>query len=49
MLGPDEIHEELKPSTKDLVSAGPARVPRGEEKHEPLPNLNTKYPAIPKL
>jgi hypothetical protein len=39
MPAPDEIHEELKPSTRDLIHASPVRVPKGESKHAPLPDL----------
>ena len=31
--------QELQPSTRAIISAGPAKVPKGEGKHAPLPDL----------
>lgn len=36
----EEIHQELKPSKKDLISAGPCKPPDDVgEFHRPFPNL----------
>jgi len=35
----EEIKEELKPSTRDIIEAGPVRVPKIDFSYPPLPNL----------
>jgi hypothetical protein len=38
-MKPEEIKEELKPSTREIISAGPARPPQVNLDYVPLPNI----------
>ena len=35
----EEIKEELKPSTREIIDAGPARPPRVDWSYQPFPNI----------
>jgi len=38
-MKPEEIKEELKPSTREIIMAGPARPPEIDLNYQPLPNI----------
>jgi len=38
-MKPEEIKEELKPSTREIIMVGPARPPEIDLNYRPLPNI----------
>jgi hypothetical protein len=38
-MKPEEIKEELKPSTREIIMAGPARPPEVNLDYMPFPNI----------